>query len=130
MEYIIKYTGVLPALGFPTDQLDAQFAIMDLGEQDPMGLLDYRQITCFEPARSLSGLEARTVQASPIDYQSMEAACIPQVHREYGLTGKGVLIGFVDSGLDPGHPEFRRGSARGPFTPGSRSPPGRSPGGT
>ena len=106
MEYIIKYTGVLPALGFPTDLLDAQFAIMDLGEQDPMGLLDYRQITCFEPARSLSGLEARTVQASPIDYQSMEAACIPQVHREYGLTGKGVLIGFVDSGLDPDHPEF------------------------
>ena len=104
MEYIIKYTGDLPDLGFPTELLDAQFAIMDLGERDPMGLLEHRQVTCFEPARSLSGLEA--VPGGPLDYKSMEAACIPQVRREYGLTGKGVLIGFVDSGLDLTHPEF------------------------
>ena len=105
MEYIIKYTGTLPDLGSPTELLDAQFAIVDLGERDPMELLDYRQVTCFEPARALSGLEARP--AAPMDYRSMEEVCIPQVHREYGLTGKGVLIGFVDSGLDLSHPEFQ-----------------------
>ena len=106
MEYIIKYTGELPDLGYPTELLDAQFAVMDLGEEDPMGLLEHRQVTCFEPARSLSGLEARTVPGGPGDYGSLEAVCVPQVRREYGLTGKGVLIGFVDSGLDLGHPEF------------------------
>lgn len=105
MEYIIKYAGKLPALGCPTELLDAQFAIADLGARDPMGLLEYQQVTCFEPARRLSGLRAKPVR-SPMDYRSMEAACIPQVHREYGLTGAGVLIGFVDSGLDLGHPEF------------------------
>ena len=106
MEYIIKYTGKLPDLGFPTELLDAQFAIIDLGEQDPMGLLEHRQITCFEPARTLTGLAAQPARSGPLDYKSMEAACIPQVHRAYGLTGKGVLIGFVDSGLDLTHPEF------------------------
>ena len=106
MEYIIKYTGELPDLGYPTELLDAQFAVMDLGEGDPMGLLEHRQVTCFEPARSLSDLEARTVPGGPGDYGSLEAVCVPQVRREYGLTGKGVLIGFVDSGLDLGHPEF------------------------
>ncbi len=104
MEYIIKYTGELPDLGFPTERLDAQFALMDLGDRDPMALLEHREITCFEPARALSGLEVRT--EGPMDYRSMEAAHIPQARREYGLTGKGVLIGFVDSGLDLDHPEF------------------------
>lgn len=106
MEYIIKYTGELPDLGFPTELLDAQFAIIDLGDRDPAYLLEYRQVTCYEPARHLSGLEAQPARGAPTDYRSMDAACIPQVHREYGLTGKGVLIGFVDSGLDLSHPEF------------------------
>ena len=98
MEYIIKYTGDILSLGYPTELLDAQFAIMELGEQAPQRLLEHRQVTCFEAARHLSGLADR----------SMEAACIPPVQREngLGLRGKGVLIGFVDSGLDLSHPEF------------------------
>ena len=98
MEYIIKYTGDILSLGYPTELLDAQFAIMELGEQAPQRLLEHRQVTCYEAARHLSGLADR----------SMEAACIPPVQREtgLGLTGEGVLIGFVDSGLDLSHPEF------------------------
>ncbi len=98
MEYIIKYTGDVLSLGYPTELLDAQFAILELAAEDPVRLLEHRQITCFEPARRLSGLMDR----------SLEAACIPPVWREtgLGLTGRGVLIGFVDSGLDLSHPEF------------------------
>ena len=98
MEYIIKYTGNILSLGYPTELLDAQFAIMELEAQDPERLLEHRQVTCFEAARRLSGLADR----------SLEAACIPPVQREtgLGLTGQGVLIGFVDSGLDLYHPEF------------------------
>ena len=98
MEYIIKYTGDILSLGYPTELLDAQFAIMELGEQAAERLLEHRQVTCFEPARRLSRLADR----------SMDAACIPPVQREngLGLTGQGVLIGFVDSGLDLNHPEF------------------------
>ncbi|MEY8386007.1 S8 family peptidase [Oscillospiraceae bacterium 38-13] len=98
MEYIIKYTGDILSLGYPTELLDAQFAIMELEAQDPERLLEYRQVTSFEPARKLSGLADR----------SLEAGCIPPVQRAsgLGLTGQGVLIGVVDSGLDLTHPEF------------------------
>ena len=99
MEYIIKYTGDILSLGYPTELLDAQFAIMELEEnQPPRRLLEHRQVTFYEPARRLSGLTDR----------SMEAACIPPVQREsgLGLSGQGVMIGFVDSGLDLNHPEF------------------------
>jgi len=98
MEYIIKYTGDILSLGYPTELLDAQFAIMELDEQDAEQLLEYQQVTWLEPARYLSGLMDR----------SMEAACIPPVQQKsgLGLTGQGVLIGFADSGLDLRHPEF------------------------
>ena len=85
MEYIIMYTGDILSLGYPTELLDAQFAIMELGDQDPNDLLQYPQITSFEPARQLIGLKAQGSRY--MDYRSMEAACIPQVHRVYGLTG-------------------------------------------
>ena len=98
MEYIIKYTGDILSLGYPTELLDAQFAILELLDQPPSRLLEHRQVTFYEPARQLSCLADR----------SMEAACIPPVQRKsgLGLTGRGVLIGFVDSGLDLNHPEF------------------------
>ena len=98
MEYIIKYTGDILSLGYPTELLDAQFAIMELGDEAAERLLEHWQVTSIEPARRLSGLLDR----------SMEAACIPPVQRAngLGLTGRGVLIGIVDSGIDLNHPEF------------------------
>ncbi|MCI8479509.1 MAG: S8 family peptidase [Oscillibacter sp.] len=98
MEYIIKYTGDILSLGYPTELLDAQFAIMELTEQEAGRLLEYQQVTSVEPARRLSGLADR----------SLEASCIPPVQRVtgLGLTGQGVLIGFIDSGMDLNHPEF------------------------
>ena len=98
MEYIIKYTGDILSLGYPTELLDAQFAIMELGDQPAASLLEHWQVTYIEPARRLSGLMRR----------SLEASCIPPVQREsgLGLTGKGVLVGLIDSGLDLSHPEF------------------------
>ena len=99
MEYIIKYTGDILSLGYPTELLDAQFAIMELEARAAGRLLEYQQVSSYEPARHLSCLMAD---------RSLEAACIPPVQRKngLGLTGQGVLIGFVDSGLDLNHPEF------------------------
>lgn len=101
MEYIVKYTGNIRALEYPMEILDAQFAIFELGEQPPEPLLDYQQVTCYEAARHVSSLADR----------SLDAACIPPVQRETGLnlSGRGVLIGIVDSGLDLTHPEFLGG---------------------
>ena len=105
MEYIVKYTGDIFSLGYPTELLDAQFAILELGDQDPEYLLEYPQVTSYEPSRRISGLASR--EGGPMDRQSMDAACIPPVWREYGLTGQGVLVGLVDSGIDLNHPEFQ-----------------------
>ena len=98
MEYIIKYTGDILSLGYPTELLDAQFAIMELTDQEAGQILTHREVTSVEPSRGLCGLASR----------GLEAACIPPVQRKngLGLTGQGVMIGFVDSGLDLSHPEF------------------------
>ena len=104
MEYIVKYTGDILALGYPTELLDAQFAIIELGDENPEHLLEYPQVTSYEPSRRISSL---TSWKSTMDQRSMEAACIPPVWREYGLTGQGVLLGFIDSGIDLNHPEFQ-----------------------
>jgi len=98
MEYIIKYTGDILSLGYPTELLDAQFAIMELEPDQAERLLEHPQVTCYEPERSLSCMADR----------AMEVSCIPPVQRGtgLGLTGKGVFIGLVDSGMDLSHPEF------------------------
>lgn len=38
---------------------------------------------------------------------SNKSSCIPEVWELYKLTGKGVLVGFIDSGIDFTHPAFK-----------------------
>ncbi|SHJ82056.1 Serine protease, subtilisin family [Hathewaya proteolytica DSM 3090] len=38
---------------------------------------------------------------------SNQASCIPQVWTTYGLTGKNVIVGVIDSGIDYTHPAFK-----------------------
>lgn len=40
------------------------------------------------------------------DMQSMNTSCVSQAWSSYGLTGKGIVIGFVDTGIDYKHPVF------------------------
>ena len=40
------------------------------------------------------------------DVDSNRASCVPQAIDNYGVSGKGVLIGFIDSGIDYTHPAF------------------------
>ena len=51
MEYIIKYTGDILSLGYPTELLDAQFAVMEVEAGAAVRLLEYQQVSCSEPAR-------------------------------------------------------------------------------
>lgn len=40
-------------------------------------------------------------------YESNRASCIPSVWSNYGLTGEGVLVGFLDTGIDFTHNAFK-----------------------
>lgn len=48
------------------------------------------------------------------DMYSNQASCIPQAISNYNVSGKGVLIGFIDSGIDYTHPAFmdKQGNTR------------------
>ena len=41
------------------------------------------------------------------DYDSNRASCIPSVWSNYGLTGRDVLVGFLDTGIDFTHNAFK-----------------------
>ncbi|MDR3595993.1 MAG: S8 family serine peptidase [Clostridium sp.] len=41
------------------------------------------------------------------DFESNKACCVPNAWDRYGLTGEGVLVGFIDTGIDYTHPAFR-----------------------
>ena len=41
------------------------------------------------------------------DENSNRAACVPTARSYYGIEGEGVLIGFIDTGIDYTHPAFR-----------------------
>ena len=41
------------------------------------------------------------------DIQSNRASCVQQAQSNYSLSGEGILVGFIDSGIDYTHPAFR-----------------------
>lgn len=41
------------------------------------------------------------------DFESNKDSCVPNAWDRYGLTGEGVLVGFIDTGIDYTHPAFR-----------------------
>lgn len=40
------------------------------------------------------------------DLKSIKATCVPQTISTYNVSGRGVLVGFIDSGIDYTHPAF------------------------
>ena len=99
MEYIVKYSGDILSLGYPTDLLGQNYAILELTDQEARQLWRHRQVEYYEPAKRLT----------PAIQRGLDAACIRPVQRAgpLGLTGQGVMVGLVDSGIDLDHPDFR-----------------------
>jgi len=101
-EVIVKYNGDISRVeaesGVIAEILGEGFAIITL-RRDQVPLLDnYQEIEYTElPITLILSLN-----------QSINAVCISDVQRQdgYDLTGKGVLIGIIDSGIDYTHPDF------------------------
>ncbi len=103
-ELIVKYHGDLEAIGrvigAEVEVLYDGYAIVTLEKTAIAKLLTYPEVEHVEPPKRLS------IEAS----FDLTSSCIPTVQdrNSLGLTGQGVLIAIIDSGIDYTHPEFRR----------------------
>lgn len=103
IEVIVKYNGSLrdigAQLGADIELLSPDYAIVTLGLDELVRLYEYPQIEYIELPKTLSFLLR----------DSLESACVSSVQRvsEFGLTGRGVIVGIIDSGIDYTHPDFR-----------------------
>jgi subtilisin family serine protease len=104
-EVIVKYHGDLSSLEAGLDLraelLGDSYAILTLPPARIPELYHYKEIEYIELPKNLS-LSLR---------ENLTNTCVTPVHRtgpgELGLTGSGVLVGIIDSGVDYTHPDFR-----------------------
>lgn len=101
-ECIVKYNGdiqvLADSLGLAVDILNESYCIMDLTAEERLALSTNPQIEYIEEQKLLSFLENQAITAS----------CITAVQRAPDmLTGQGVLIATLDSGIDYFHNDFR-----------------------
>ena len=107
-DVIVKYSGPESGLGGDGIQvipLLGGYAVVTLPESEIDAYSKREQIEFIEMPKRLY-FET---------YQAREASCILPVQTGIdGLTGKGILVGIVDSGVDFFHPDFRNedGSSR------------------
>ena len=110
LEVIAKYNGDLSALagdvGAEAELLTQGYAILTLDRERIPELYAYPQIESLELPKELYIVSA----------YNLISTCVAPVQRpgEYGLTGKGVIVAVIDSGIDYTHPDFRKedGSSR------------------
>lgn len=104
IELIILYSGTpevmeekINAIGGTFEDLDFSYGIITIPRGDIEKLVGIREINYIELPKNL--------------YLSFEpsnrASCITEVNTNYGLEGEGVLIGFIDSGIDYVNQSFR-----------------------
>lgn len=103
VEVIVKFSGSLEDirtdLNADIELLSQNYAIVTLPLDQLAKLYDYPQIEYIELPKVLSFVLR----------ESLDSACIASVHSPTGLslTGKGVIVGIIDSGIDYSHPDFR-----------------------
>ena len=100
-DLIVRYSGSLDeirALGAGVVELQNEYAIITIREDLIDRLTEFPQIEFVEkPKRLFFALE-----------NEKRASCIPPVQRPpLNLTGRGVLVGVIDSGIDYANPVFR-----------------------
>ena len=101
-EAIVKYHGnlseIAQQLGIRAEILNEQYAIITFRAIMLETLFAYNEIEYMEKPRPVS---------MELDF-SLSQSCVTAVQHfpPYQLTGKGVIIGIIDSGIDYAHPDF------------------------
>ena len=100
-DLIIKYSGSLDAareISESVTELLNNYAVVRIREDRIEALASLPEVEFVEKPKSLY------FQAD----EGRQASCIDAVQETpYGLTGRGVLVGIVDSGIDLTNPDFR-----------------------
>lgn len=107
-EVILRYSGSMDRLSERYDNLVpllGGYAIAEVTEAQLLQLSEEPLVEFIEKPKALSFAV----------YEGKLVSCIPPVQRPpYSLTGQGILVGIVDSGIDIFHADFRKedGSTR------------------
>lgn len=102
-EVVVKYNGDIKAVarqvGGNAQVISERFAAIRLPISNLKELLSYTEVEYVEADKAY----VYNIM------ESMKAACIAPVRgeRSYKLTGKGTLLGIIDSGINYAHPDFR-----------------------
>lgn len=100
-EVIFRYSGTLEELSLrygTITPLLGGYAIAELTEQQIQQLSEEPLVEYIEKPKALSFAV----------YEGKLVSCIPPVQRPpLSLTGQGILVGIVDSGIDVSHPDFQ-----------------------
>ena len=92
-----RLNEIINSLGGKYENLGYGFGIVTLPIENLAKLSNVESIQYIELPKSLFTTDAASNRAS----------CVTQAREEYSIMGEGVLIGFIDSGIDYTHPAFR-----------------------
>ena len=108
MEVIVKFSGdiysVAESVGGSAELLSSDYAIIDIERSSIPLLYEFTEIEDIELPKKLF-----------IDTgYDLTASCISTVQNREGLSGNGVIVDVIDSGIDYTHIDFRNedGSTR------------------
>ncbi|HAN20163.1 MAG: hypothetical protein A2Y15_03260 [Clostridiales bacterium GWF2_36_10] len=102
IEVIVKYSGDIFKVGTELEAeveiLDPEYAIFTLHLSRVEKLHNYKEVEYIELPKIMTYLLS----------ESLSRACIPVVQSpdRFGLTGNGIIVGIIDSGIDFTHPDF------------------------
>ncbi|WP_435575568.1 S8 family serine peptidase [Clostridium gasigenes] len=92
-----KVTRSVEAIGGTFENLGYGFGIVTVKSEDIRKISELQGVQYVELPKVLF----------TSDFESNKASCVPNAWDRYGLTGEGVLVGFIDTGIDYTHPAFR-----------------------
>ncbi len=102
-EIIVKYSGNINeigrTIGATTETLSENFAILTV---------KYEQLSLLDQYSEIEAVEIPKILTLNIG-ESLERSCVQPVREEerYDLSGEGVLISIIDSGIEYTHPDFQ-----------------------